>query len=168
MRCARRSPTPSQRAAAACATGAMPTAVSATSSNAISCTTVPMQAAAPAGARYAASGRDSGRPITARAASAADGRSFPDGLRLEGLLPVAFAALARQAQVLRVQSFSALDVGRVERNAVDRTNLAALRLVMMPDAFGTARRVDLVDLLALRYRLVRAFGLADVAIDAFV
>ena len=44
----------------------------------------------------------------------------------------------------------------------------ALGLVVMADALGAPRRVDDVDLLAHRDRLVRALGLADVAVDALV
>src|SRR4051812_27285087 len=38
----------------------------------------------------------------------------------------------------------------------------------MPDALGALQRIDLVDLLAGRDRLVRALRLAHVAVDAFV
>ena len=38
----------------------------------------------------------------------------------------------------------------------------------MPDAFGAFGVIDDIDLRALRDRAVRAFGLADIAIDAFV
>jgi hypothetical protein len=59
------------------------------------------------------------------------------------------------------------DVG-IERNAVDGADLAALRLVEMPDALGALRRIDDVELLARRDRLVRALGLAHIAVDALV
>src|SRR5690606_36051754 len=60
------------------------------------------------------------------------------------------------------------DPRRVARNAVDRAHLPALGLVEVPDAFGAAKRVDHVDLLAHRDRPVGALGLADVAVDALV
>ena len=61
-----------------------------------------------------------------------------------------------------------LDMRRVHRDAAHRADLHALRLVEVADAFGAARRVDLVDLRAHRDRLVRALGLAHIAVDAFV
>src|SRR5690606_37297361 len=57
---------------------------------------------------------------------------------------------------------------RIERDAVDRADLPALRLVEVPDAFGATVGVDPVDLGAHRDRAVRALGLADVAVDALV
>jgi len=60
------------------------------------------------------------------------------------------------------------DVGGVERNAVDRADLLTLRRVEMADALGAAVGIDDVDLRPLRDRAVRAFGLADVAVDALV
>jgi hypothetical protein len=38
----------------------------------------------------------------------------------------------------------------------------------MTDTFGTQIRIDLVDLLALGDRAVRALGLANVAVNAFI
>jgi hypothetical protein len=55
---------------------------------------------------------------------------------------------------------------RVDRDALDRAHLHALRLVKVPHTFGATVRVDLVELLAHRDRLVRALGLADIAVDA--
>ena len=57
---------------------------------------------------------------------------------------------------------------QIQRDAVDGTNLAALRFCEMPDAFGAPVRIDLVDLLALKDRIVRALGLTDVAINTLV
>src|SRR5690606_21695293 len=51
-------------------------------------------------------------------------------------------------------------------DALDRAHGHALRLVEMADAFGAQRRVDHVDRFALRNRPVRAYRLADVAVDA--
>ena len=73
-----------------------------------------------------------------------------------------------QLPVLVPQALFALDVLRVDRDAGHRTDLHALRLVKMPDAFGAFVRVDLVDLRAHVDGIVRALGLAHVAIDAFV
>ena len=61
-----------------------------------------------------------------------------------------------------------LDVVGIDRNAVDRADLDALRRVEMADALGAFRGIDHVDLRPLRDRVVRALGLADVAVDAFV
>jgi hypothetical protein len=38
----------------------------------------------------------------------------------------------------------------------------------MTDAFGAQIRIDFVDFVARRYRLVRALGFADIAVDALV
>ena len=73
-----------------------------------------------------------------------------------------------QRFVLELQLAARFDEIRIDRDAVDRADLAALRLVEVADALGALRRVDHVDLGALRDRLVRALGLADVAVDAFV
>ena len=82
-----------------------------------------------------------------------------------------FAALAArllQPPVLRPQRLTALDVPRIDRDAAHRAHLHALRLVEVADAFRAAGRVDHVDPLAHRDRLVLALGLADVADDALV
>jgi hypothetical protein len=57
---------------------------------------------------------------------------------------------------------------RVHRDAIDRADLHALRLIEMADALGALGRVDLVEVEAHRDRLVRALGLAHIAVDAFV
>ena len=57
---------------------------------------------------------------------------------------------------------------RIHGDAGHRTNLHALRLVEMADAFGALVRIDLVELGAHVDRIVRALGLADIAVDAFV
>ena len=54
------------------------------------------------------------------------------------------------------------------RDALDRADLDALRGVVVADAFGASRGVDDVDMRALRDGLVRAFGLAYIAVDALV
>ena len=58
-----------------------------------------------------------------------------------------------QPPVLRPQRLVRLDVRRIDRDALDRAHLHALRLVEVADALGAARRVDQVDLLAHRDRL---------------
>jgi hypothetical protein len=73
-----------------------------------------------------------------------------------------------QALVFFPQGFPRFDVLRVQRNAGHGADLHALRLVEMAHAFGAFVRVDLVNFLAQVDRLVGAFGLADVAVDAFV
>src|SRR5690606_24349724 len=57
---------------------------------------------------------------------------------------------------------------RVERDALDRADLLALRRVEVADALRAAVRIDLVDLRSLRDRLIGADRLADIAVDAFV
>jgi len=76
-----------------------------------------------------------------------------------------------QAKVLRVleeQRFLGLDNAGIDRNAVHRAHLAALRDVEVADAFGAFRGIDHVDLHTLRDRGVRALRLAHVTVDAFV
>ena len=80
----------------------------------------------------------------------------------------ALAAL-RQAPVLGPQRAPRLSTcAGFDRNAGHRADLHALRLVEVADALGALARVDLVDLGAHRDRLVRALGLADIAVDALV
>jgi hypothetical protein len=66
------------------------------------------------------------------------------------------------------QLLSRLDERRVDWNAADGADLHALRLVEVADALGALQRIDLVDQLAHRDGVVRALGLADVAVDALV
>ena len=73
-----------------------------------------------------------------------------------------------QALVFFPERFARFDVLRVDRNASHRTDLHALRLVKMAHALGAFVWVDFVDFLAKENRLVRALGLAHVAVDAFV
>src|SRR6185312_8400256 len=101
------------------------------------------------GSSHAAHRRGRPRP-------AAEGNSGDVGLGLH------------QCRVLEQQRIARLDVIRIVGDAVDRADLAALRRVEMADALGAARGIDHVDLLALRDRVVRALGLANVAVDALV
>src|SRR5690606_1535774 len=73
-----------------------------------------------------------------------------------------------QIHVFGVQLFVRLTLVRIERNAINRADLLALRLAEMTDTLGTKVGVDLVDLLPLIDRAVRAFRLADIAVDAFI
>ena len=57
---------------------------------------------------------------------------------------------------------------RIVRNAIYRADFAALRRIEMPDAFGALVWIDDVSLFALRNRVVGAFRLANVAVDAFI
>ena len=57
---------------------------------------------------------------------------------------------------------------RVDRYAGHRANLHALRLIEVAYAFCAFVRVNLVDVGAHVNSLVGAFGLAHVAVDAFV
>src|SRR6187200_108399 len=78
------------------------------------------------------------------------------------------ARLLRQAQILGVQLFFGFHVARVIGNAVDRTHDAALRRIVVAHALSAELGIDHVDFLARSNRAVRAFGLANVAVDAFV
>ena len=64
--------------------------------------------------------------------------------------------------------FPVFDKLRINRNAGHRADLHTLRLVKMTDALGALVRVDLVDLGPQKDGLVRALGLANIAVDALV
>ena len=66
------------------------------------------------------------------------------------------------------QRWLALDKLRVDRDTGHRADLYALRFVEVANAFGAFAGVNLVDVFAHVNGLVRAFGLAHVAVDAFV
>lgn len=53
-------------------------------------------------------------------------------------------------------------------NAINRTNLPALRGIKMAYALRTLVGIDLVNLNPHKNRIIRALGLTDVAIDALV
>jgi hypothetical protein len=57
---------------------------------------------------------------------------------------------------------------RIEDNAIHRTDVHALGGFEVADAFGAEIGIDLVDLLAHGNRPVRALGLTDITVDAFV
>src|SRR5690606_18190428 len=56
----------------------------------------------------------------------------------------------------------------MDDDAFNRTDDLALRLVVMSDAFGAAAGLDLVDFGAHADGVVRALGLANVAVDVLV
>ena len=53
-------------------------------------------------------------------------------------------------------------------NAINRTDLPALRGIKMAYALGALVGIDLVNLNPHKNRIIRALGLTDVAIDALV
>ncbi|KAI3489541.1 hypothetical protein L1887_46587 [Cichorium endivia] len=62
----------------------------------------------------------------------------------------------------------ALDVGRILQDGIrDRAHFLTGRRFIVADAFRAAVAVNLIDAVAHRNRLVRAFGLAHIAINAF-
>jgi hypothetical protein len=74
----------------------------------------------------------------------------------------------REPPVLEPQRLPALDMRGVDRDARHRANLDALGLAEMAHALGTAGGIDLVDFRSEEDGLVRALGLADIAVDALV
>lgn len=76
--------------------------------------------------------------------------------------------LAGQLVVARQQHFFAFYVIGVEDNALHWADDGALGLIKMTDTLCTQARLDLVDLLAHRNRSVRALGLANITINAFI
>ena len=84
----------------------------------------------------------------------------------QGTAPLGAGRL--QTPVFFPQGFAAFGVRRVYRNAGHWADLHALGLVKVAYAFGAFVRVNLVNLRAHVDGLVGAFGLADVAVNAFV
>jgi hypothetical protein len=78
------------------------------------------------------------------------------------------ALVAGQFLVLNPETVLAFNMSRVFGDAVYRADLDALRFVIVTDALGAFSGIDFIDFCALRNRLVRTLGLADVAIDALV
>ena len=66
-----------------------------------------------------------------------------------------------------LELFPAILVIGIGNAAIDRADFSALGLVEASDALRTFVEVDDVDRVSGRDRLVRAFGLAGSAIDAF-
>src|SRR6185503_2223032 len=112
-----------------------------------------------------------GRPLGAEGAA-----GFAPGARRRdpGHRARAFARLggrlllSREAFVLRLELVAAFRVPWIQRDAVHGAYLDALRRLEMPHAFRAAVEVDHVDLRAHGDRVVRALGLAHVAVDALV
>ena len=70
--------------------------------------------------------------------------------------------------VLLHQLLARLYDRRMLGNAIYGTYFDALGLVEMTDTFGTTIRIDLIIQFTLIDCVIRAFGLADIAVDAFV
>jgi hypothetical protein len=73
-----------------------------------------------------------------------------------------------QTLVLLPQGFASFDELGVDWDAGYGADLHTLGLVKVAHTFSAFMRVDLVDLFAQVNSLVRAFGLAHIAVDAFV
>ena len=70
--------------------------------------------------------------------------------------------------VLAPQADLVLDPLWMNGNAADRANLHTLGLVKMADTFGAFLRVNLIDVSTKVNRIVGAFGLAYITVDALV
>lgn len=79
-----------------------------------------------------------------------------------------FLCLTGNDHVFLHQFIFALDVSFIEWDAVYRTHLLTLRLIIMANTFSAQIWVDNVDLFALRDSCVWALRFADVAINAVV
>lgn len=86
--------------------------------------------------------------------------------RLVLLLRRLFVCL--QLLVFGVQLFWRFTPFRIEWNAADRTNLLALRFLVMAHALGAFMRVYLINFRPHVNRIIGAFGFADITIDAIV
>ena len=67
-----------------------------------------------------------------------------------------------------VEFFARLWVVQIQRDAIHRADLDTLWRFKMPDALGAFCGVNLIDLEALKNRIVGAFRLADIAVDALI
>ena len=76
--------------------------------------------------------------------------------------------LLHQTDELRVELLARLRIVQIQRDAIHRTNFDALRCFKMPDALGALCRVNLINFRPLKNRVVGAFRLADVAVDALI
>ena len=72
------------------------------------------------------------------------------------------------AIVLRHELFVGFGVFFVYQDAVYGADLLALGFVIVSDALGAQVWVDFIDFFALRNGVIGAFGLTDIAVDAFV
>jgi hypothetical protein len=73
-----------------------------------------------------------------------------------------------QTSEFLIQRFAILYMLGMRINASHGADLYTLRLIKMPHTLGAFVRMDFVNLFAHVYRVVWAFGLADIAVDAFV
>ena len=159
--------------AAACATTWAATGWPETSRTGFWFTTAQANRASPAAYRYAAYAKVSARPSTVRAASAEQSVERRE-LSVQRLsLPTLIVELstdllAGESQVFLVKLLRGLDMARIVGYAIHRAHLSTLRGIEVADAFGAFVRVDDVDLLACRDRVVGTFGLAHIAVDALV
>lgn len=68
----------------------------------------------------------------------------------------------------RPQQLDGLRSVRILRYATDGAKYLALRLIEMANTFGTTVRIDLIDFLAHRNRLVWAGGFANITVDTLI
>jgi hypothetical protein len=78
------------------------------------------------------------------------------------------SSLTLQAPVFGPQRFLVFNMLRVDRDASHWTDLHALGLIEMANAFSALGRVDFINLFAQINSLVRALGLTHIAVDAFI
>jgi len=84
------------------------------------------------------------------------GRKAPDRCQKPGLS----GALSHKVLIFGAQLILGLFVIRIQRDAVDRTDIHTLRRVIVADTFGAQVGVDHVDFFALGDGPVGAFGFA--------
>ena len=70
--------------------------------------------------------------------------------------------------VFRHQFIMGFRVFFVNQDAINRTNLLTLRLIVVSDALRTEAGVDFVNFLTLRDCIIRAFRFAHVAVNALI
>ena len=76
--------------------------------------------------------------------------------------------LLHQLDEFRVELLARLRIIQIQRDAIYRTDLNALRGFKMPDALSALCSVNLINLRALKNRIVGAFRLAYIAVDALI
>ena len=80
----------------------------------------------------------------------------------------ASGCLSRQALVFGLEFFTGFLVVGIQRDAVYRAYVNTLGCLIVTHALGTEIGVNFIDFFALRNGAIGAFGLAYIAIDAFV
>lgn len=83
-------------------------------------------------------------------------------------MSIALGFMSYQSLVLLQQLLLSFRAAVIQDDAVYGTHLLALRLMVMPNAFGTQARVYDVNFLPLTNSFVGAFRLTDITVNAVI